>query len=153
MLKKLCNELNIEGIEVSSKTGENILKSLEILSKSIIEKKTKEDFHIISTMEECSKRKDLKKNKKPLKFTPPNASIEKPNLSEDKKTLYSTSPISANKNPNLKEDKILLPINIPNISKIQNLKDDKCLPSNYPNSTKERKKEFSELFLFKYINY
>jgi len=39
MLKELCDSKNIKGIEVSTKTGENILSSLENLAKLIIKSK------------------------------------------------------------------------------------------------------------------
>ena len=43
-LKKLCNDRNIEGLEVSAKTGINIEESFETLAKLIIGNKSKEEF-------------------------------------------------------------------------------------------------------------
>ena len=43
-LKKLCNDRNIEGLEVSAKTGINIEESFETLAKLIIGNKSKEEL-------------------------------------------------------------------------------------------------------------
>ena len=43
-LSKFCEKYNIEGIEVSAKTGENVSKSFEMLVKSIIGDKSKEEL-------------------------------------------------------------------------------------------------------------
>jgi len=150
MLKELCDSKNIKGIEVSTKAGEDILSSLEILAKSIIENKPK-------VAPQISKRIDVKpkkkKNFKFLKLNHPKATKEKSNLKEDKKAIHSTLLNSTTKNKN-NEDKIPLSTNSPNASQNQDLKEGKFLPSDLLDSTKEkRRKEFANLFLFKYTNY
>lgn len=149
MLKELCDSKNIKGIEVSTKTGEDILNNLEILAKSIIESKPK-------LAPQKSIRIDIKpkkkKNFKFLKLNHPKATKEKSNLKEDKKAKHSTLLNSTTKNKN-NEDKIPLSTNSPNASQNQDLKKGKFLPFGLPDSTKEKRKEFANLFLFKYTNY
>ena len=71
MLEKFCEKQNLKGLETSAKNGTNVNEMFELLTKMIIDGKTKEELLIKYNNEGKAKGKNIKKKdqkKKKKKF-------------------------------------------------------------------------------------
>ena len=71
MLEKFCEKQNLKGLETSAKNGTNVNEMFELLTKMIIDRKTKEELLIKYNNEGKAKGKNIKKKdqkKKKKKF-------------------------------------------------------------------------------------